>query len=69
MGFEIWASDSGNLIHAERSLREALGWVRAYWQVEGDRAFEVLSVGDAADRRVLSGEELREAVARLPVPC
>lgn len=59
MEFEIWASDSGNLIFATSDLNEALAWALDYWIREGDDALATLSIADEQDQWVVSGTQLR----------
>jgi hypothetical protein len=60
MGFEIWASDSGNQLFSTTNWNVALAWALDYWLREGDAALGALSVGDEQDRWVVSGNGLRD---------
>lgn len=62
MDFEIWASDSGNMLFATPDRNEALTWAFNYWLQEGDEALRALSIGDERDQWVVSGEPLRDLV-------
>jgi hypothetical protein len=59
MEFEIWASDSGNLLLVTPDLNEALAWALDYWLREGNDALDALSIGDEQDQWVLAGQPLR----------
>lgn len=50
MEFEIWASDSGNLLLVTPDLNEALAWALDYWLREGNDALDALSIGDEQDQ-------------------
>jgi hypothetical protein len=59
MDFEIWASDSGNMLLSTPDLDEALAWAFDYWQQQGDEAFSALSLGDEHSQWAVAGRELR----------
>ena len=59
MDFEIWASDSGNMLLSTPDLDEALEWALSYWRRQGDEAFGALSLGDEQNQWSVSGRELR----------
>jgi hypothetical protein len=59
MDFEIWASDSGNMLLSSPDLDEALAWAFDYWRRYGDDAFSALSIGDEQNQWAVSGRELR----------
>lgn len=64
MEFEIWASDSGNMLLSTSDLGAALAWALDYWLREGDEALDALSVGDALDTWVARGDALRGMLRR-----
>ena len=60
MDYEIWASDSGNMLLSTPDCATALTWALEYWLREGDEALDALSVGDEHDQWVVRGELLRQ---------
>jgi len=64
MDFEIWDSHSGNMLLSTPDLNEALTWAFDFWLREGQEALSALSVGDARDRWVVSGQALRELLLK-----
>jgi hypothetical protein len=59
MDFEIWASDSGNMLLSTPDLDEALAWALSYWRRYGNEAFSALSIGDEQNQWAVSGRDLR----------
>lgn len=66
--FEIWDTESGNLLFSTPDLRAALTWALEYWTRQGDEALSALAVGAENNQWVVAGQRLRAMLSDLLWP-